>query len=54
MPLKDLVGRPRPTPEQRAFEKVMIERIQRLHRGRRGNADGSPVARRRHGGEDRT
>lgn len=39
MPVKDLVGRPRPSAEQRAIEKEMIERLERMMRKRPGNSD---------------
>jgi hypothetical protein len=39
MPVKDLIGRPRPTAEQKALEKELFERRQSFLRRRPGPSD---------------
>jgi hypothetical protein len=39
MPIKDLIGRPRPTAEEKALEKEFFERRQALMRRRPGHSD---------------
>ena len=39
MPVKDLIGRPRPTAEQRALEKELLQRREALLRRRPGDFD---------------
>lgn len=39
MPVKDLIGRPRPTAEQRALEKELLQRREALLRRRPGHSD---------------
>ena len=44
MPVKDLVGRPRLTPEEAAFRDEMVARLDRMRRPRRdGSDDGEPL-----------
>ncbi|WP_445193685.1 hypothetical protein ACT009_07365 [Sphingomonas sp. Tas61C01] len=39
MPVKDLVGPPRPTAEERAMRKEMMTFVERMLRKRRGDSD---------------